>query len=237
MSVYAISDLHGRYDLYQEVKKFLKPEDRVFCLGDCGDRGPDGWKLIKTVYEDPQFIYLMGNHEHMLIGAMCEEIGDHRIENIKSMYYNQNMAALVYVNGGHTTFRGWTCEGSDPKWIDNLLSLSYKEVYTNKDGVKIILTHAGYNPSMGNGYKFDLLWNRSHFHRKWDAGDDEIIVHGHTPCIYLAEEYNIIDSWKPADGAVWYADNHKVDIDVGACFTGVTCLLDLDTFDEHYFSI
>lgn len=36
MSVYAISDLHGMLYLYQEVKKFLKPEDKVYCLGDCG---------------------------------------------------------------------------------------------------------------------------------------------------------------------------------------------------------
>jgi hypothetical protein len=40
MSVYAVSDLHGMYELYQKISDFLKPEDKVYCLGDCGDRGP-----------------------------------------------------------------------------------------------------------------------------------------------------------------------------------------------------
>ena len=70
MATYAISDLHGRMDLFRQVKEFLQPEDVVYVLGDCGDRGPAGWELIKTVYEDPQFIYLMGNHEDMLVDAM-----------------------------------------------------------------------------------------------------------------------------------------------------------------------
>ena len=70
MATYAISDLHGRMDLFRQVKEFLQPEDVVYVLGDCGDRGPAGWELIKTVYEDPQFIYLMGNHEDMLVNAM-----------------------------------------------------------------------------------------------------------------------------------------------------------------------
>lgn len=39
------------------------------------------------------------------------------------------------------------------------------------------------------------------------------------------------------DGAFWYCNNHKVNIDCGAFFTGKTVLLDLDTFDEHIFSI
>lgn len=72
VSVYAISDLHGMLCLYQEVKKFLKPEDKVYCPGDCGDRGPDPWETIKAVAADPQFIYIKGNHEDMLVNAMRE---------------------------------------------------------------------------------------------------------------------------------------------------------------------
>ena len=40
MATYAISDLHGRMDLFRQVKEFLQPEDVVYVLGDCGDRGP-----------------------------------------------------------------------------------------------------------------------------------------------------------------------------------------------------
>ena len=38
MSMYACSDLHGMKELYLKIKDFLKPEDKVFFLGDAGDR-------------------------------------------------------------------------------------------------------------------------------------------------------------------------------------------------------
>ena len=75
MARYAVSDLHGHLEIYKQIKAMLKPGDIVYCLGDCGDRGPRPWETIKAVYEDPQFIYLKGNHEDMLslIFAFCYE--------------------------------------------------------------------------------------------------------------------------------------------------------------------
>ena len=72
MSVYALGDLHGHYEIYEKVKAMLKPEDTVYFLGDAGDRGPDSWKCIKAIYDDPQFIYIKGNHEDMLVKAFVD---------------------------------------------------------------------------------------------------------------------------------------------------------------------
>ena len=69
MSVYALSDLHGCLDIYKSVKALLNPEDKVYFLGDAGDRGPQSWETIKAIARDPQFIYLKGNHEDMLVAA------------------------------------------------------------------------------------------------------------------------------------------------------------------------
>ena len=30
MAIYACSDLHGNWELWLEIKKFLKPEDKMF---------------------------------------------------------------------------------------------------------------------------------------------------------------------------------------------------------------
>jgi hypothetical protein len=49
MSKYAFSDLHGSLKLYNEIEKFLQPEDIAFCLGDCGNRGLQPWETIKAV--------------------------------------------------------------------------------------------------------------------------------------------------------------------------------------------
>jgi hypothetical protein len=40
MSVYACGDLHGHLSIYNKIKAILNPEDKVYCVGDCVDRGP-----------------------------------------------------------------------------------------------------------------------------------------------------------------------------------------------------
>lgn len=246
MSTYAISDLHGRFDLYQEVKKFLRPDDTVYCLGDCGDRGPDGWKLIKTVIADPQFIYLKGNHEDMLVGAMLEYLGDERVNKYYERYPGccNSMMALLSYNGGSNTIEGWINDGYNQNWITTINTLPLEAEYVNQDGIKVLLSHAGFTPSK-KGDDFALMWDRSHFHDFWNPrkdGKDIIVVHGHTPCELLHKELKMVsgpeyrDSWAPFDGMLWYHEQ-KIDIDVGSYYTGYSVLLDLDTFDEHVFSV
>lgn len=226
MSVYALSDLHGYYNLYQQVKEFLKPDDKVYFLGDAADRGPDGWKLIKAIYSDPQFEYLMGNHEHMLIHAMREYV----YGEVSNSYPDGGMIICAY-NGGASTLEEWMKEDDGAVWIHNLGLLGKKKVYVNKDNIRIHLSHAGFTPDREPMVK-DLLWGRNHFHARWPKGKEfaaDIIVHGHTPVQYLNE------GWIKEDGIMTYCDGHKVDIDCGTYTSGLTCLLDLDTFDEHYF--
>lgn len=223
MSVYAIADLHGCLDLFKQVKNFLKPEDTLYVLGDCGDRGPKGWELIKAVYEDPQCIYLKGNHEQMLVEAM------------------QGNTYSCYQCGGKKTFKKWVREGAKSEWEHNLDTLSFYKEYINKDGLKIILTHAGFTPYEKYHIKEnELLWDRKHYYEPWEDDCDEnvIIVHGHTPIPLMKrnlgfQNFNVL-------GACWYCldkinQPHKCNIDTGAYWLGYTVLLDLDTFDEHLF--
>ena len=73
MSNYAISDLHGNKKLWERAKSFLKPEDTLYVLGDCADRLPDGWDIIKDCLKMPNVVYIRGNHEQMLIDAWKED--------------------------------------------------------------------------------------------------------------------------------------------------------------------
>lgn len=228
MSVYAISDLHGMLNLYQEVKKFLKPEDKVYCLGDCGDRGPSGWATIKAVASDPQFEYIMGNHEHMLVHAMQEYLDGDR----SNCYEDGGMFICAY-NGGQDTFDGWINEGADRKWLHYLKSLPYERMYLNKNGYTIYLSHAGCTGGKLLD-RYDLVWDRTHLHDDWPKDrryKTLIIIHGHTPVQYLNP------NWHEEDGIITYCDGHKIDIDCGSYYSGLTCLLNLDTFEEHYFSV
>lgn len=228
MAVYCCSDLHGRYDLFQMIKDFIQPEDKVYVLGDCGDRGPDGWKIIKEVYFNPQFIYLQGNHEDMLADAI------------------RGNAYLCYCNGGSKTLEDFYAEDVSDSydWVQRLRNLPVREEYINTKGQKIVLTHAGFTPYPDVKYirPSDLIWDRTHFDDKWYEGYDNIfMIHGHTPIPYMDEYLWDAPSEKEVGpGVYWYSPddkgvNHKCNIDCGAFFTGHTALLNLDTFEQHIF--
>ena len=239
MAIYACTDLHSQYTLYEKIKAFLEPEDKVIFLGDAGDRGTDNsWKLIKTILSDPQFIYLKGNHEDMLYKAMYDYI---KYEEIGSDYH------LLCHNGGYYTFQGWLDEEERfyGDWMRLIKNLPCTYIYKNKTDKTIILSHAGYTPQYNyeqNTFtmpedEHDILWSRDHFNDIWDRNLPTcVIVHGHTPKEYLEERLSPWNESELRPGAYWYCDNHKVCLDCGSAYTGETVLLNLDTFEEHIFT-
>lgn len=223
MNKYAISDLHGRYDLYKLVCEYLKPDDIVYFLGDACDRGPDGWKLLKAIYNNPQWNYLMGNHEHMLMEAMKEYL------HIENFYYDNPIELCIY-NGGLETLRGWVHEGCQDWWIKKLNALPKKWELRPSEDELMVLCHSGYTPK--SRYAVDTilfddeekyLWNRKHMNDEWPDTNVYIVIHGHTPL--------------KGPEILRYADGHKIDIDLASYKTGRTCLLDLDTLLPIYFEI
>ena len=230
MSVYALSDLHGHYEIYKKVKAMLKPEDIVYFLGDAGDRGPDSWKCIKAIYNDPQFIYIKGNHEDMLVKA-CE---DYLMDDYM---WDYSSYMLSYRNGGKETMEDWESDPDREAWVKRLRDLPTWDNYC-ANGKEIVLSHAGFTPWMDAGetsYRIpkdeDLIWDREHYYSNTYLPaymDDVLIVHGHTPIHHLADD--IGESWLA--GAFWYMNRHKCCIDSGGFFSGEWVLLNLDTLED-----
>lgn len=220
---FACSDLHGIWSLYEQMNKFIQPGDTVFFLGDAADRGPDGWKIIRSLASNPQWIYLKGNHEDMLAKAMAEQA--------EGLYAED--CFLLAQNGGHKTLQDWMADGGDEDWIHFLNNLPIRKTFINEDGVNIELCHAGFTPFKdAEPSEYQLLWNRNHLKtpRRELWKDNTIVVHGHTPIQYLAGELNYVP------GAFWL-NEQKVCIDNGSFASGFGCLFDLDTYDEHIFHI
>lgn len=226
---FALSDMHGEYNLWKRIKHFLKPNDTIYFLGDAADRGSDGWKLIKEFFNDSRIIYIKGNHEDMLAKAIRE-------------YYKYDemigkAGHLLFNNGGERTFSDWYADGAYVEWANQLDKLPYYLTYENQQGILIHLCHAGltpwdFNPLMVSEH--NCIWNREHYFEEPEIDElNGISVHGHTPIPLLANDLQIKDV---EEGALWYCNDHKVDIDCGVFATGQTVLLDLDTFDEHIFS-
>lgn len=255
MARYAISDLHGHYELFKTVKDKLRTEDLLYVLGDCADRGPDGWKTLAAVIEDPQCILLLGNHELMLRETMLDWF------TLRGQFHNDEYAdddiiftqsyCLLSMNGGEQTFWDWRKEKDLDYWYQRLqiLPLRY-QIFDSRCGRPIILTHAGYTPWKRPEKEEDYVWNRNHFFDKWDEKEpmsDGIIIHGHTPQEYLIEVMencldidktkfkilgtNFQNEWHIYD--LTYCDGHKICIDPGTVISKMGLIINLDTLEQE----
>ncbi len=62
MAAYAISDIHGEYDKFNEVLKKIsfKETDTLYVLGDVLDRGPHPIKTLLQLMDMPRMQYAYG---------------------------------------------------------------------------------------------------------------------------------------------------------------------------------
>jgi serine/threonine protein phosphatase 1 len=236
MSVWAFSDIHGNRKLFDAIKNFIKEDDIVYFLGDACDRGPDGWEIIKEILADERFIYLKGNHEDMLVKAYFEQMeGD---------YSSNREMDLWFWNGGQPNSNVMGCDKVKEviNTVNKLALLPLTAEYINKNGELIHMSHAGWSMGLETPTPEEWIWDRTHFlDTRWFGPDNAIVIHGHTPIPHLVEELSVFyeglaeEELEP--GALWYCGGHKICIDCGAHFTGVTTLINLDTFDEEVFEI
>lgn len=218
MSVYAATDWHGCGWVWDKVKAFLKPDDTLYFLGDAIDRGHDGFRIMKELYEDPRVIYLKGNHEDMLVATYLNQ----------HQYYDHPFQTWMY-NGGRPTFEAVPFDDRKD-WACAISELPTRVIYVNREGITIDMTHSGADDT-----DYNRLWSREHFFDK--PIEDRIIVHGHTPIPYLAEDLSFFNPNIPEElpSNFWYCNGTKCDIDCGTVMTGKCVLLNLDTFEATTF--
>lgn len=213
---YAISDLHGCYNIYEQVCAILEPDDIVYFLGDACDRGYNNWQLVKDIYNNPQWFYLKGNHEDLLVKA-----------------YKYGETTLWYYNGGYKTCEEIAASNDDiNKWIEKLNGLPLMVIYQNTREEQILLSHSGF--TLNRPYS-DYIWDRSHIIEETWRGDwSTFMIHGHTPIPIMVDDLNKkqhTKTLKPDNPCAYvYCHGHKINIDNGVFYTGYTVLYDLD---EH----
>ena len=230
--IFACTDLHGRKDLLDKIMDFLEADDKVYFLGDAADRGPNGWEMIKTILNDERFVYIMGNHEDMLIKAAKPWFKWHAC----TADYE-----LLRSNGGTITFQSLVQDSKSEEIINQLIHLPTYAAYKNAAGQVIVCSHAGFTPWKDEDGSLlipedeDLIWDRHHCIDDWVEGEiheNVIVVHGHTPIPYIMDDLRLPN---PGDlieaGPLWYFKNRKVCLDCAAFATGAAFLLDLDTFE------
>jgi hypothetical protein len=227
MSIYAFTDVHGQYGLWDMIKNHCKEDDTIYFLGDACDRGPDSIKIIKELLTDPRVIYLKGNHEELL-ETIVPELFEGGVNNF-THWLN---------NGGGETWEELSRERDNviKEIIHQIKKLPYTATYKNTKGQHIFLSHSGaYRPfPLGRYHKWNIvpdedlyLWDRTHIKEtEWDYRFPKVyVVHGHTPVqLYFKSELPYS-----------YCENHKIDLDLASFDTKKIALLDLDTFEYHIF--
>lgn len=231
--VFAVSDLHGNYELWKKIKEFLDQDDKLYILGDCGDRCAEGWKIIKEALTDPRVIYIRGNHDQMLLDSWRNE------------WCSDDLYLWMY-NGGQPTYDAIVSDSDYALYLPQLARTKFYECYKNKNGQKIHLSHAGFTLHENDEIPEtrDLVWDRKHIEEHCDwwpkTNPNDYVVHGHTSVISsLWKTINIEEGRYSKTNnltIIKYAYGQKINIDMGSVFTNKAVLLDLDTLSPIYFS-
>ena len=219
MRIYAIGDIHGRFDLLEALIPAIKadlaknrPERTVeIFVGDFVDRGPQSREVIEWLTTTPPLtderICLLGNHEEWLLRAL---------EDVSAM-------PDWLFNGGGETLKsyGVKAEGFGGERLLAELQRAFREALPQPhyafisalprmvDFDPYLFVHAGIRPGVPINLQDpeDLVWIRRPF---LDSDQDfgRIVVHGHTPTSRPDIRPN------------------RINIDTGAVFQGrLTCLV------------
>lgn len=215
---YAFSDIHGNYNLFKQIKSFLKSEDVCYVLGDCADRGENGYTIIKEVLDDPRFIYLKGNHEDLFSSSVLTQ--------------NSRYIQCWFQNGGVPTFEAFKKDSPPIELIKKIDQLPLAATYTNKKGTTYIMTHAGFGYETPEENR-DYLWDRKHYLYEDDIPKDIVLIHGHTSARYVMSsgvegEYLKCENCNGRTAICSYNKGHKIDIDCGTAMSKFIALYCLD---------
>lgn len=237
MSMYAISDLHGKYDIWGKIKKRIYPDDILFSLGDNIDRGPDGYKICLELMQMKNVYCICGNHEMMAIDA---------IPDLLKGKFKSRPIDRWFINGGAATWNQieYMCNGMRQSIIKDKCAELINFFQNMKDEYKIIdkgciilLSHAGF--TVDRQEEADIGWDRQHFYDDWPQDkkyQNTYIIHGHTPVQYLNRWLNNIATidFDMTPTIITYAQGHKIDIDLGTIASNRAALFNLNTFEVEY---
>lgn len=224
---YAIGDIHGRLDLLQDLLGQIEADrratpcarDYTIFLGDLIDRGPDSAGVIDFLLEQrdrlPNPIFIMGNHEEMLLRIVDGDAGQFR----DWLQYGGYECAQSYgVEVGRLS-------ALEPEAGADLLRRAIPPAHLSflgdcADSFQFgdyVFVHAGIRPgvAMNDQSTQDLRWIRQGF---LDSAVDHgvIVVHGHTISDGPDEQSN------------------RIGIDTGGYASGVLTALCVEGTERRY---
>lgn len=220
-AVYAIGDIHGRFDLMQDLLRRIvedaagHPQNEVrhlIFLGDYIDRGSESRAVVEALLRDPiygfQTVRLMGNHEEAFLAFL-----DRRSDGLDWLTFGGLETLLSY--GVPLRSMPRTEEAVEELRLSVLSAVPKPHVELMRNCTlhhtigDYFFVHAGVRPGVPieRQSPTDMMWIRDDFLRARTPLPGRVVVHGHTICDL------------PEDRG------YRVNIDTGAFASGrLTCL-------------
>jgi serine/threonine protein phosphatase 1 len=217
LRIYAVGDIHGRFDLLQgmaaaimdDSKKASPAQILEIFLGDFVDRGPQSRQVVEWLIGTPlagERVCLLGNHEDMLLKSLDDTSW------MSNWLYNGATETLLSY-GVRTHGIGGSGLVDLQHGLRAALPARHLEFFATLRRIFVVgpyvFVHAGIRPdrSLEDQDPNDFIWIREPFLQS-DTDFGFVVVHGHTP----TERPDV--------------RRNRINIDTGAVFSGcLTCLV------------
>ena len=221
--IYAMSDLHGCYELYCAMLEKIRfgNDDTLYVLGDCVDRGPEGIRIVRDLAARDNVQLLCGNHEYTAMTLLSAR------EDTEDGGFPQKLCDILaawFCDGGVSTATEFLRLADDER--SRVLAFLRALPFFQKievNGKQYLLAHTvPEKEKIDDAKPVDFVIGEPDYDSRYF--DDVTIVTGHTPTA-------LIDM--ASRGRIWRKNGH-IALDCGAVFgEGLGCIC-LDTMQEFY---
>lgn len=225
--VYAIGDIHGRLDLFEQLLRLIDEDDaardplpcHLVLLGDLMDRGPQSAAVIEHAMSlwrgSPNVHLIKGNHEEVFVGAAkgdaqyagyCRRIGG---DTTLASYGLESGVSIAMTD---KDIASWMLENVPREHVDFLNDFADSLVMGD-----YLFVHAGIRPGLPLEKQdaADLRWIRGEFLHDREA-HPYMVVHGHSITREVDEQVN------------------RIGIDTGAWNSGKLTAIGLEGTERWY---
>jgi len=188
---YCMSDVHGHAEAFAEILKMTRMDlksDRLYCLGDYADWGPEGVAVIRLVMhlsEQGSVIPLIGNHDLMFLECIRDNPGEKPMTE-REAQRSPDRSWLIDNRGLDTWNRYCGLETAERKRIERWLDILPYRVDITVQGKRYHLCHSFPSEIVPrkkprfSQLRYEAVWERENDYLLCTDDISGTVIHGHT---------------------------------------------------------